>query len=84
MESRKLSIQVMQMVFTTGWCLITCLLIFYAACSVIFLSQFYFVFKSFLNQSLLLLYFKPSRQKRSIIAGVCTWIKSQFKTQDFI
>ena len=56
MESWKLSMQVMRKVLTTSW-FITCLLIFYEVYFIIFMSYIYFVFKSILYLSCLLLYF---------------------------
>ena len=55
---------------------IICLLIFYAAYFIIFMSYFHFVLESILNQSCLLLQlFYPSRQKQHILVGACTRVK---------
>ena len=57
MELRRQSMQVMQKVPTTSCFFITCLLIFYTAYLIIFMSNFYFIFESILNQSFFLLQF---------------------------
>ena len=56
MESRELSMQVMQKILTTTWFFITCLLIFYAAILsylshifILFLNQFYSGFLFYCN-----------------------------------
>ena len=74
--------QVMQKIRTASCFFITSLLVFYAACLIIFKSHFYFIFEYILNYFRLLLQaFDPTRL--CILAGVYTWITSQCKAQDF-
>ena len=78
MESRKLSLQVMQKVLTTSWFFITSMQHILSYLSHIFL------FVNFISVLSFIVIFQPSRQKPRILAGVCAWIMSQGETKQFI
>ena len=78
MESKKLSMQVMQKVLTTSWIFITCPLIFYAENCIILCHISKYVL------SFTVIFFNTVRSKPRIPEGLYTWIKSQCKRQDLI